>query len=168
MPRVNGHVKRFHNIILSSLCTLVKEGDEYKWIKFVKPLQADLNATPSKATMKSPIELLMGYKARTRGSSKLLSVIDVDIDLENIRQASTKVTIKRCLILSEFVLANRLKIGDFVMISQEGRRNKKLAKRYKVLLNDRYKLETVKSLWKRKPVMAYDSLKMWPLSSRSE
>lgn len=47
----------------------------------MKPLQADdLNATTSKATMTSPIELLMGYKARTRGSSKLLSVIDTDID----------------------------------------------------------------------------------------
>lgn len=41
---------------------MLKEDDEDRWSSFVKPLQADLNATPSRATKKSPIELLMGYK----------------------------------------------------------------------------------------------------------
>lgn len=179
MPRANGQVERFHKIILSALCTMVTVGEEHKWSKFVKPLQADLNATQSKATSKSPIELLMGYKAKTRGSSKLLSMLDNDVDkidlLEIRRDAKRLIGKNQLYNKSQFdkkrMAAKKLNVGDFVMISQEGRRNKKLSKRYRgpykvdaVLANDRYELSNVESPWKRKPVMAFESLKMWPES----
>lgn len=181
MPRANGQVERYHKTILSSLCTMVKEGEENKWSTFVKKLQADLNATQSKATLKSPIELLMGYKSRTRGSGKLLCLLDNDIDkvdLNVVRMEAKRLLDKnqsynKIKFDEKRVRAKKLKVGDVVLIDQKGRRNKKLAKKFRgpykvhtVLPNDRYELLNVDSPWKKKPVMAFESLRIWPEQSQ--
>lgn len=100
----------------------------------------------------------MGYKAQTRGSRKLRSKLDNDMDRVDLAEFDAK-----------RVAGLKLKIWDLVLISQEGRRSNKLSKRYtvsyqvdKVLPNDRYESEDVDSAGQQKPVMACKSLNLWP------
>lgn len=137
----------------------------------------------SKATMKSPLELLVGYQTRTRGSNKLISLLDVDtelVDLEAVRENAKRILDKsqnynKSKFDEKRTRATKLKVGDITLISQEGRRNKKLSKRFKgpykvvnVLPNDRYELENVEFPRRKKPVMAFESLKLWPSQDHLE
>ncbi|KAJ8962296.1 hypothetical protein NQ318_018275 [Aromia moschata] len=61
-PRANGQNERFNRTILSALLTSSPE--EERWDEQVPQIQIAINTAVSKATGKTPYELLYGYKAR--------------------------------------------------------------------------------------------------------
>lgn len=89
LPRANGQVKRLNAIIWPVLAKLAID-DPCKWYKFVDKVQQNINSRFCRSTQKTPFELLIGNKMRTKADVDIQKIIHDEIIQKKCR---TKINI---------------------------------------------------------------------------
>lgn len=74
IPRGNGQIERMLQTVIPVLSKLSID-DPLKWFKHVEVVQRTLNSTISKATKKSPFELLIGVPMRHKEESQIIQLL---------------------------------------------------------------------------------------------
>lgn len=175
-PRSNGQVERYVSTVTDMLNTMCNEQSD--WPNVLWKVQQSINTTVQKSTGFTPLRLLIGVDANIPPvQARLDDVLD-----ENNRQnrnnvvADREIARQRLLQISKkfkkrFDATRRnnlnLNIGDVVYVSQNHRRNDKLAPKFKgpyeissILPNDRFALQGLGNL--RNISVAKEKLRLWP------
>lgn len=183
-PRANGQVERLNRTILSSLLTTSVTED--RWDDDVPKVQLAINTTVSKATGKTPFELMYGYTARTSSLDTVLleevsSIPTILEDLAEAREeASRKIQTEQARQKHYYDRRRKksrtYKVGDLVLIEKQKvstGTSRKLVAPYagpmvvkEVLPNDRYVVADMQHCNRRavgryRNVVASDRMKPW-------
>lgn len=186
-PRANGQVERFNRSILEALSSKCSDKNDKNWDDHIWSIQLGLNTTVHKATGKSPVELLFGFRVNSGTENLLSDVIAETVDkttpeqLDKIRtDAEQRVRSQQAKDKERFDAKRKASHvyseGDLVSIRREvpgDGKSMKLAAKYqgpyrikKILPNERYVVEDT-PLTKKKNhrtydnVVAVDKLKPW-------
>ncbi|KAH9637846.1 hypothetical protein HF086_005504 [Spodoptera exigua] len=175
-PRSNGQVERYVATIINMLSTTCNDLSD--WPNGLWKVQQSINTTIQKSTGFSPLRLLIGVEANIPiVQARLNDVLDDENRQLNIDvQADRELARQRLQLVSEkfksrFDSVRRnnknYSIGDLVYVSQDHRRNDKLAPKFKGpyeissnLPNDRYALKGLGNL--RDISVAKEKLRFWP------
>lgn len=175
-PRSNGQVERYVSTVTDMLNTMCSEQSD--WPNALWKVQQSINTTIQNSTGFSPLRLLIGVEANIPSvQARLDDVVDnsciqghinVQADRETARQRLLKISEK---FKKRFDATRRnnmnLNVGDVVYVSQNHRRNDKLAAKFKgpyeissTLPNDRFALQGRGNL--RNITVAKEKLRYWP------
>lgn len=180
-PRANGQCERYNRTIVASLAAMTAGNEPERWDEKVKQIQGALNTTYNKGIGTTPMEALMGYKARCSADAWILQEIQDEverIDLRRIRgQIAAHITEDQRKQKEQYDKGRReakqYREGDVVMVEITTERatgdSRKLHAKYKgpfrvsiVLGNDRYEVEDLREGGRRaKTVVAVERLKPW-------
>lgn len=155
VSRANGQVERVMRIIKNGLL-IVHNTKKTHWSKALGALQLAINCTISKATGKTPIELLTGK----RGSvpPELIAIIDEEnerVDPNALRLATQARMAEQSAIDKERFGRGKAKVkrydkGEFVLVKEPPRLGTKLSQKFsgpyeilKILPNDRYVIKRI-------------------------
>lgn len=91
LPRANGQVERLNATISNVLAKLSIE-DPTKWYRFVGDVQQAVNSTYARSTGRTPFELLVGIKMRTKNDHHIRQLVEDDIvaSFDDEREAMRK------------------------------------------------------------------------------
>lgn len=170
--RANGQVERIMKVIKDNMS--VVELDK-PWYNAIQDLQLAINCTVSKATGKSPLELLLGKKC-SPPAIKLLQVDDDEPieDLMTVRNACKERMDERSIqdkIRFDKTKAQikHFKVGDFVLMRIHERHTTKLGPKFEgpmeileILPNDRYKLKHINLRGCSEKIASHDFLRPAP------
>lgn len=175
-PRSNGQVERYVATVINMLCTMCNDSSD--WSSELWKVQQSINTNIQKSTGFSPLRLLIGVEANIPVvQARLSEVLDddslePDIDVRSDRElAKQRLQIISKKMKERFDSIRRnnknYNVGDLVYISQEHRRNDKLAPKFKgpyeilsIQPNDRYALKGLNNL--RNIIVAKEKLRFWP------
>lgn len=167
--RANGQVERVMSV-LKSMLTTVELNKDRSWQDALGEVQLAMNCTMNRVTKASPLELMIGKVARPL--SMIVSDVDTEVDLEEVRQTAAKgiesnASYEKQRFDSTKAQLNKFSVGDFVLIENEERNQVKLDPKYRgpfrvieLLDGDRYKLKALNS--KRTYKYAHDRLRKMP------
>ena len=85
LPRSNGQVERLNSTIVAVLSKLSIENPE-KWYSHVPAVQQTINATYQRSINSSPFEILFGTKMKSQQDTKLLDIINEEIQSAFLQQ----------------------------------------------------------------------------------
>lgn len=175
-PRSNGQVERYVFTVTDMLNTMCNGQSD--WPNVLWKVQQSINTTIQKSTGFTPLRLLIGVDANIPAvQARLDDVLNENdrqrpINLEADRDKAKQRLIQVAAKFKERFDATRrnkinFNIGDVVYVSQDHRRNDKLAPKFKgpyeissILPNDRYNLQGIGSL--RNISVAKEKLRFWP------
>lgn len=78
VPRGNGQVERMNRIIIATLTKMSLE-NPLKWYQHITKLQKAINSTTSRATKRTPFELLFGVPMRNNEDVKLIEMLEEEM-----------------------------------------------------------------------------------------
>lgn len=92
VPRGNGQVERVHAIIIPML-TKLSVNNPMKWYQHVEKVQRFINASKSRATGRTPFEMMIGVPMKNPEDSELAAVLEEELraDFETERNDMRKV-----------------------------------------------------------------------------
>lgn len=174
-PRGNGQVERYVTTVTNMLSTMCSP--ESDWPSELWRVQQSINTTVQKSTGFTPMRLLIGRDSNIPCIQARLDELAHNdecnqLDVRSDRQlAQQRLKDEADKFKRRFDSTRRdnitYKIGDFVYVNQDHRRNDKLKEKFKgpyeildILENDRYHLKGPGNL--RNVTIAKDKLRLWP------